>query len=116
MSSRVFHNLIWTNHALDRLEERKLSQSIAWTAFRYPDKVLKGRLPGSFEYQKRYQSSLITLIAKKNDQGEWVVLSVWIDPPLAGTWDAKKKAYWKEYQRAGFFGKWWVIIKQALHL
>lgn len=116
MPSRVYHNLIWTNHALQRLEERKLSQEIAWTAFRYPDKVMKGRLSGSYEYQKRYQHSLITLIAKQNDRSQWVVLSAWIDPPLQGTWDAKKKAYWKEYQRAGFFGKWWVVFKQALHL
>ncbi len=113
-AARIFRDLIWTNHALDRLEQRKLPQEIAWTAFRYPDEVLKGKQAGSYEYRKRYQNSLITLIATQNERREWVVLSVWIDPPLPGTADAKKQKYWQEYKRAGFWGKWWVMLKQTL--
>jgi hypothetical protein len=114
MSSRTYGNLIWTNHALERLEQRRFSQELAWSAFRYPDNVLKGKLPGSYEYQKRYQQSLITLIAKQNDKHEWIVLSCWIDPPLAQTQDAKKRHLWQQYRQASWWGKWWITIRRSL--
>jgi hypothetical protein len=114
MNSRNYGGLIWTNHALDRLEARKLPQDIAWSAFKYPDKVISGKVPGSREYQKHFRGSLITLIAKPGDRGESIVLSCWIDPPLPGTMDERKQKDWKEYKKASWLKKWWLVIKRSL--
>lgn len=114
MTSRTYGNLIWTNHALERLEMRRLPQEIAWSAFKYPDKVVDGKVPGSREYQKKYRGSLITLIAKPNERREQIVLSCWIDPPLPGTQDARKKDEWRRYQKASWWMKWLLTFKRQL--
>lgn len=114
MPSRTYGQLIWTNHALERLQQRKFSQELAWSAFRYPDQVVAGKASGSYEYQKTYQNSLITLIAKQNEKSQWIVLSCWIDPPLQGTKDATNHALWKKYQKASWWGKWWITLRRSL--
>jgi hypothetical protein len=109
---RVYNGLIWTNHALERLTQRGLSQSLASSAFHTPDKTIPNR-DGATEYQKRVENSLITLIVKKNERNEWLVLSAWIDPPLYGTHDWKKRENYRKYQKAGFWGKiWFTVLRQ----
>lgn len=111
---RDYGGLIWTNHALERLENRRLSQELAAQAFRYPDKRVSGKMAGSFEYRKRYKNSLITLIAKQNESRRWVVLSCWIDPPLPGTEDERKREAWKRYSRSSWWMKWLLTLKKSL--
>jgi len=110
---QYFNGLIWTDHAIERLKQRGLRQALASQAFYHPDKILRGSANGSTEYQKRYKKSLITIIAKQNGQGEWLVLSCWSNPPLPGTEDAKRQKNYRRYQRASFWGKvLWFILKQ----
>ncbi len=91
-----YKNLIWTNHVLERLQERKIPQEWAWRAFQYPDKITPEKSNGSIEYQKRYEHVTVTLIAKKNERKEWIIVSCWVDPPLPGSTDIqKKKEYWR---------------------
>lgn len=111
---QYYGNVIWTNHALERLGQRGLSQKIAWQAFRYPDKKIPGKNSGTTEYQKKIGKSLVTIIATQNDKYEWVILSCWIDPPLAGSIDIKNSQYWKQYKKAGFWGKFWIILKRQI--
>lgn len=93
--SAFYKNLIWTNHVLERLQERKIPQEWAWRAFQYSDKTLNGK-SGSVEFQKKYQDVTVTLIAKKNERKEWIIVSCWVDPPLPGSTDIqKKKEYWR---------------------
>lgn len=95
--SSSYKNLIWTHHVIARLEERKIPQDWAWRAFQYPDKTIEGQSNGSIEFQKKYEGRTITLIAKKNEKKEWIVLSCWVEPPLPGSSDIqKKREYWKE--------------------
>jgi hypothetical protein len=115
MPSRTYGNLIWTNHALDRLADRKLDQNLAWQAYRYPDEVLQGKEAGTTEYRKRIHTSLITMIIKKDD-GKQIVLSCWIDPPLSGTQDDRKRQDWKRYQKASWWMKWILTFKRQLGL
>lgn len=115
MSSRTYGGLIWTNHALNRLEVRRLSQDIAWSAYRYPDNVKKGKEPGTLEYTKRFRGSLITIIVKQNERAQWLVLSCWIDPPLPGTMDEKQNE-WRAYKKASWWGKWWLVLRRSLGL
>jgi hypothetical protein len=112
--ARIYGDVIWTNHALERLGQRGLTQHLAWQAFRYADKSLPGKNAGTTEYQKRVGKSLITVIATQNEKREWLILSCWIDPPLPGSIDIKNNKYWQAYKKAGFWGKFWITIKKQL--
>lgn len=76
---RNAHGLIWTNHALSRLRSRRIPQEYAWKTFRYPDATKPGSAPGSHEYVKRIKDHIVSVVAKKNEKREWIILSAWID-------------------------------------
>lgn len=105
-----YGGLIWTNHAILRLKERGFSQDQALLAFKNPDQSFKGK-KGGVEYRKRIENSLLTLIAKQNERREWVVISAWVDPPLPGSPDWKKREEYRKYQKASFWGKFWLTFK-----
>lgn len=109
-----FGGAIWTNHAIDRLKERGMSKDIAVKAFQNPDSKGNGKQKGTYEFQKKIGNSFVTVIATQNEKKEWIILSCWVDPPIYGTRDWKSKQYYKEYQKAGFWGKLWVIFKKQI--
>lgn len=111
-----YGGIIWTNHALERLGQRGLTQKMALETFQSPDRVVQGKNAGTQEFQKKYNISLVTLIGKKNEKGEWLVLSVWIDPPLPGTMDDKKRKRYQAYQKASFWGKVFITVRDQLGL
>ena len=92
-----YGNVIWTNHAIDRMRDRGLSQEQAWVAFRNPDSQSDNKNQDSKEFKKRFGDSLVTIIAKQNEKKEWIVISAWIDPPLPGSSDFKKRQEYKGY-------------------
>jgi hypothetical protein len=109
-----FANLIFTNHALQRLKERKFMQDMAWKTITKPDSMIAGKRAGSKEFRKRFDESVVTVVATQNEKNQWVVISCWIDPPLPGTADYKKKQHYIAYQKAGFWGKLWLTVKSQL--
>jgi hypothetical protein len=110
------NNLIFTNHALERISDRKMNKNMILQAFSSPDSKNKGKKPDTTEFIKHTGSSTITLIAKQNEKNEWIALSAWIDPPYPGTKDYKEKKRYNAYQHAGFWGKIWLTIKSQLGL
>ncbi|MBN1262928.1 MAG: DUF4258 domain-containing protein [Candidatus Pacebacteria bacterium] len=100
-----YQGVIWTNHALQRLRERKISQSDAWYTFRRPDNSRKGKSAGSRCFYKTYGNQRIEVVAKKNEKAEWVILSCW--SKIIGT----GKPIFTQPQ--GLFGK---IIKNLLNI
>ncbi|MBI2033020.1 MAG: DUF4258 domain-containing protein [Candidatus Levybacteria bacterium] len=108
--------IVFTNHALDRLKERGISQDKAVAVFKTPDRIFSGKKAYTKEYVKRVEEKKITLIAKQNEKGEWVILSVWIDPPLAGSKDAKRQQAYQEYKRSSGLKKFFLVLKQQLGL
>ena len=72
-----FMGTIFTNHAIERLYQRRIAQSDAWYTLRHPDKSLKGKTPGSWKFYKNYGPQRIEVVAKKNEKGEWIILSCW---------------------------------------
>lgn len=78
-----FGGAIWTNHALQRLRERGVSQGDAWATFNRPDQSRKGA-SGNWVYHKTYGSQKIEVVAKQNEQKEWLILSVWSRPVYGG--------------------------------
>ncbi len=74
---RHFGKVIWTNHVLDRLKERGISQGDAWAVWRRPDSSRYSSQKGAWVYQRRFGRQTIEVVAKKTDRGEWIILSVW---------------------------------------
>lgn len=72
-----FLNLIFTKHAIRRLYDRGIAQSDAWYTFKHPDAILPGKSAGAKIFYKDYGQQRIKVIAKKNDQQEWLILSCW---------------------------------------
>lgn len=72
-----YMDLIFTNHAINRLYNRGLTQSDAWYTFRHPDGSLPGQTLGSQKFFKNFGDQRIGVVAKKNEKGEWVALSCW---------------------------------------
>lgn len=93
--------IIFTNHARDRIRERSFDESAVIGTVEKPDSVTKGKQTGTLEYVRKYGISRVTVIVKENEKNEKVILSCWIDPPMPGTKDAKKKARYLKYQKAG---------------
>jgi len=69
--------VIFTNHAIKRLYERKIAQSDAWYTIKHADSQTKGKTPGSWKFSKSYGPQTIQIIAKQNEQKQWLVLSCW---------------------------------------
>ncbi len=74
---RKYLNLIFTNHAINRLYNRGITQAKAYETFSNPDGQLPGKIAGSIKFYKNYGKQRIEVVAKKNEKGEWVVFSCW---------------------------------------
>lgn len=118
-------DVVFTNHAIERMKDRKISGDLAWQTVRAPDRTNPGKEKYTTEFIKRFNTYTITAIGKKNDIGEWVVLSVWIDPPMSGTLDHHKKERYqqklekirrldKKIDKASFWGKLWLTFRKQI--
>lgn len=89
---REYRGVIFTDHALQRLKERGISQGDAWATLNRPDQSRQGsNSQGSWVYYKTYGSEKIEVVAKHNNQGQWIVLSVWSRPVYERTQKKEKK-------------------------
>lgn len=74
---RNFGGVIWTDHALERLEKRGIKQGDAWATFRRPQQSKYARLKGAWVYYRDWGNLRVEVVAKQNEKKEWVILSVW---------------------------------------
>ena len=82
-----YKDLIFTNHALERMRERGIKQGDVWATWKRPDSSRYSKTKGAYIYYKTFPTSprlrgaggnqKVEVVAKKNERGEWVVLSVW---------------------------------------
>lgn len=77
---KAYGGVIWTNHALERLKQRGINQGDAWATFRRPEQSRYAKSKGAWIYYRTYGSEKIEVVAKKNEQGEWIILTVWSRP------------------------------------
>lgn len=92
---RHFGGAIWTNHALQRLKERQISQSDAYGTWRNPEQSRPGNNKKSWIYYRTYGANRIEVVATQNEKKEWVIMSVWARPvdrrekyvPRSSVWD-----------------------------
>jgi len=114
MSNSHYGGVIWTNHALERLKRRGLSQDMAIQTFKHPDQSFSGNQSDSFVYEKKFDEKRVSVIAKQNEKNEWVIISCWMDPPMPGSPDAKEKKEYRQYQKASGWEKILLTIKKQL--
>jgi hypothetical protein len=112
--SNHFGGVIWTNHALERLKQRNMTQNMAFEAFSNADRVIPGKKLHTTEYQKRINNYFVTVIATKNEKNEWILLSCWVDPPMPGSIDVKKRNNYLAYKNASGWRKIWLTLKEQL--
>lgn len=74
---RNYGGLIWTNHAIQRLNERGITQGDAWATWNRPEQSRYSTTKGAWIYYKTWADQKIEVVAKKNEKGEWIILSVW---------------------------------------
>lgn len=77
MTDRNYGGVIWTNHALQRLKERGISQGDAWAVWNRPDESRYSTTKGAWIYYRTWGDLRIEVVAKKNEKNEWLILSVW---------------------------------------
>lgn len=75
-----YGGVIWSNHALERLKERGISQGDAWATFTRPDFSRYAQTKHAYIYYKIYGSTKIEVVAKQNENKHWIILSVWSKP------------------------------------
>ncbi len=72
-----YKGLIWTKHALSRMQKRGIKQSDAWATWRRPDQSRRSNSKDAWVYYKKFSDQKIEVVAKQNENKEWLILSVW---------------------------------------
>ena len=96
-----YRNVIWTNHILERMKERKLSYDQVYWIFTKPDQIKESTAKSGYKFYRKHNSKRYALVAKKNEKGEWLFLSCWIKDFQS---DPKQKPL-------SFWGNLWKMIR-----
>ena len=92
---RNFGGVIWTNHALSRLNQRGIKQGDAWATFNRPEQSRYASTQSAWVYYRTYGNERIEVVAKKSEKGQWIILSVW-SRTVDGKNEIKKaEPFWK---------------------
>ncbi len=94
--------IIWTKHALERNKERQITSSWVESTINSPDKSFPEE-DGKVKYIKNFGKQTVSVVTAKGDNGEYLVISAWIDPPNPGTTDYKNNQYERQINKAGSF-------------
>lgn len=72
-----YGGVIWTKHALQRLKERGIKQGDAWVTWRKPDQSRYAKSTGAWIYYRTFGDQRIEVVAKENEKGKGIIVSVW---------------------------------------
>ena len=78
MSAFNFKELYFTEHALKRAQERGLKPSDVWAVWHHPESSRSSSTRGSFIYWRQFGNQRVEVVAKKDEKGRWLVISVWV--------------------------------------
>ncbi|NMC36640.1 DUF4258 domain-containing protein [Candidatus Beckwithbacteria bacterium] len=91
-----YKGVIWTNHILQRMEERELSYDDVYWVFRKPDKSQYAKTKNAWKFYRNYKNLRVALIATKNEKKEWVFMTCWTKVlPKEVYTQTKKGSFWK---------------------
>lgn len=75
-----YGGVIWTNHALERLRERGVSQSDAFVTFNNPSQTRHASTKNAWVYYRDFKNYRLEVVAAQNERKQWVIMSVWSKP------------------------------------
>jgi hypothetical protein len=104
---------IITNHADERIQQRKIPPSYVDKTLNSPDQKITSD-DGTTKYRKRFGIYTTTAVVKMNDNYENVVISFWIDPPTFGSMDHKKQENYKNMKKAGSLKRILITMKRQI--
>jgi hypothetical protein len=89
----TYKELVFTNHATDRRQLRKLTEHQIWEVINHPDKEF-GQGTEKVKFIKTIKDRHIHVVAKplndpRQPNSEWLVISVWVrgeDDPVPLVW------------------------------
>ncbi|MBT3249228.1 MAG: DUF4258 domain-containing protein [Candidatus Pacebacteria bacterium] len=85
-----YKNLVFTNHALERLRLRSVSRNQVWQVIASPDKKFPSNKLQQIKFTGIVNHRNIQLVAKHlPDQNKWLIVSVWVrgeDDPTPLMW------------------------------
>lgn len=110
-----YQGFIWTKHVLERIKDRKISQNQIVEALRWSEAVEKTS-DGAVKHSRKFGNQTLSVITKKNEKDEDVILSVWIDPPNSGTAGFRQKERYKASKKASFIKKFWLTFLNQVGL
>lgn len=74
-----YHQLVFTNHALERLRLRSLSQAQVEQVITQPDQIQPGKKADTTKFLKTLNQRRIQVIASKlKAKDKWLIISVWV--------------------------------------
>lgn len=86
--NKNYKNLVFTNHAFDRIKGRVITQDAVWQAVKNPDKKFKQG--SSTKFIKTVNNRKIHTVANYlSKENKWLIISVWVrgeDDKLPLTW------------------------------
>lgn len=75
----TFDQLIFTNHAIERLRKRNITQYDLNQVFKYPEhKIRNGKDHGKTKFIKTVSGRRMHLIAQPVQDNKWLVISAWV--------------------------------------
>ncbi len=99
-----YRDLIFTDHSLERLTLRSLSQDQIWQVIHHPQKHFENQ--GNEKFISTVAGRRIHVVAKKLvDDNKWLVISVWVrgeDDPETMVW---------QLLTLPFKAIWWIVKK-----
>lgn len=98
-----YKGVVWTNHILQRMKERGLSYDDVYWAFSKPDKSLPSAADGGHKYYRVHNGLRLAVVAKKNEVGEWVMMTCW-----------SKQLYQGKGKKQKHLGFWQNLLKMLL--
>src|ERR1043165_5025726 len=107
--------IIWTKHALERNKERKVTVSWVEKTINSPDQSFAEE-EGRTKYIKDFDKQTVSVVTTKTDNGEYLILSAWINPPNPGTQAYKNRAFNKQMKKANWFKKFWLSFLNQVGL
>lgn len=101
-----YKNLIFTKHVLERMKERGVFYKDVFWVFNNPDQAWEGKTPGSKKFYKEYKRKRYSLVAKKSEEGKWILLTCWVKELDGNSMKGETKR-----NSVGFWGNLWRMIR-----
>lgn len=74
-----YKNLVFTNHALERLKLRSLSKNQIYQTINRPDQTKAGKKAGTTKFFKTLKQRRIQVIASElKKENKWLIISLWV--------------------------------------